>query len=122
MAIFILEIGLLGIAGFFSYSLGVTKLARQETTAANLASGILDEELAKSYDQLANVNKTNYSPDLSSPFYQYQKQVDITCLNVNLEEPSCDSNMHMKKILVTIYWQYNGAEKNYKIATIKTEH
>ena len=42
LAIFVLEIGLLGIAGFYTYSFKITKIARMETTAANLASRLLD--------------------------------------------------------------------------------
>lgn len=52
LAIFILEIGLLGIAGFYASSIKIIKTARNETTASNLASGLLDEELAIAYDNL----------------------------------------------------------------------
>ncbi|KKQ73683.1 MAG: hypothetical protein US94_C0028G0001, partial [Berkelbacteria bacterium GW2011_GWB1_38_5] len=52
LAVFVLEIGLLGIVTFYSYAIQVTKIARNETTAANLASGILDNELSAAYDNL----------------------------------------------------------------------
>ena len=115
LAIFILEIGLLGIAGFYASSFKITKTARNETIASNLASGILDEELAIAYDNLTPVPLTTFN----SPFDNWQKKVDIAYVDANLTEQATDT--HMKKITVTIYWQETGGEKNFQIASIKAE-
>jgi len=123
LAVFILEIGLLGIAGFYTYSFQITKSARNQTIAANLAQGLLEEQLSKSYDapDLISVSKTAYSitPD---PFSNFQKQIDISCVDDSLTTINCDANAHMKKIVVAVYWMQETVEKNFQIATIKTEY
>ena len=120
LAIFVLEIGLLGIAGFYTYSFKITKIARMETTAANLASGLLDEQLANAYDNIAvgSGERTPYSAD--EPFNTFDKKIDVTYLDVNLTEQA--SETHMKKITVTIYWQVDGADKSFQTASIKAQH
>ena len=121
LAIFVLEIGLLGIAGFYANSLQITKRARNETIASNLAAGVLDEELAITYDNLPDVPKQRYSPDADNPFYNWYKEVNVTCINTSLNPLACtDPTAHMKKVVVTIYWQ--ESERSFQIATIKAEH
>jgi len=122
LAIFILEIGLLGIASFYASSSKIVKTARNETLAANLANGILDSQLAIAYDNLivGAGSKTRYTDDVGSPFYDWQKKVDISYVDANLvEQPS---ETHMKKITVTVYWQEGGNEKSFQTASIKAEH
>lgn len=122
LAIFVLEVGLLGVAGFYAYSLNITKMARNDTTASSLAAGLLDEQLENSYDNLAvgAGTKTNYITDVNDPFYSWQKKIDIAYIDSNLQESATDTNM--KKITVTVYWQFNGQEKSFQIATIKARH
>ena len=122
LAIFVLEIGLLGIAGFYTYSFKITKTARMETTAANLASGLLDEQLANAYDNIAvgSGDRTPYSPDENDPFHTFDKKIDVTYVDVNLVEQTTDT--HMKKIVVMIYWQVEGADKSFQTASIKAQH
>lgn len=127
LAVFILEIGLLGIAGFYAYSATITRTARNETTAANLASGLLDEESAKSYDALtvgAPATPTPYSTATPNPFANFQKLIDISYLdsNLNASYTQTEANQNMKKITVTIYWTEVSSQKNYQIATIKAKH
>lgn len=120
LAVFVLEIGLLGIAGFYANSLQVTKIARNETIASNLAAGVIDEEMAIAYGSLTPLAKDRYSNDSNNAFYNWYREVEISCINENLDPPiTCDSNAHMKKILVTIYWQ---EQQIFQVATIKAEH
>lgn len=126
LAVFILEIGLLGIAGFYAQSLNIAKTARNETIAANLAQGLLDEQLEISFDNLpvgAGV-KTPYSTDPTSPFLNFQKQIDIAYIDMNLSASYTQTaeNQNMKKITVTVFWPYQSGERNFQIATIKAEH
>ncbi|MEK7142685.1 MAG: hypothetical protein AAB785_00575 [Patescibacteria group bacterium] len=122
LASFVLEIGLLGIVGFYSYSFQISKIARQETTAANLASGLLDEKLAVSYDNLpiGPGLKTRYSTEEDSPFYDYWQKIDVVYITTELAESTNDTNM--KKIVVTIFWPHDGGERSFQTATIKTRH
>ena len=122
LAIFILEIGLLGIAGFYASSFKITKMARNETTAANLANGLLDEQLAISYDNLAVGTgiRTKYSTDVNDPFYTWEKRIDISYVDANLVEQTAETNM--KKIIVTIFWQETDDERSFQTASIKAKH
>lgn len=122
IAIFVLEIGLLGIASFYAYSFKISKIARNETTAANLASGLLDDELTIVYDNLpvGAGTKVRYSTDQANPFYEWYKKIDIAYIDSNLAESVSDTNM--KKITVTVYWQESGSEKSFQTASIKAKH
>lgn len=122
VAVFVLEIGLLGIAGFYAYSINITKMARNETTSSNLAAGLLDETLENSYDNLTvgEGTKTNYSADVSDPFYAWQKKIDVAYIDSNLQVSATDTNM--KKIIVTVYFQENGQERSFQTASIKSRH
>lgn len=128
LAVFILEIGLLGVASFYSYSLSLSKIARNQTIASNLVQGLIDEQLAISYDSLpvAEGTKTAYSTDPASPFANFSKKVDIAYLNGNLDA-TYDANpaeayRYMKKITVTVYYQELATEKNLQTATIKARY
>lgn len=118
IAVFILELGLLGIAGFYASSFKIIKTARNETIAANLASGVLDEQLAVSYDNIHSIERAPYSS--SGLFSNWDKKVDITYVDENLAEQPGDTGM--KKILVTVYWQEVTGEKSFQTATIKAKH
>ncbi|KKQ90292.1 MAG: hypothetical protein UT15_C0016G0004 [Berkelbacteria bacterium GW2011_GWA1_39_10] len=124
LAVFVLEIGLLGIVTFYSYAIQVTKIARNETTAANLASGILDNELSAAYDNLTvgAGTKIKYSTDTTSPFYAWDKKIDVAYINSSLTESYNPPDTNMKKIVVTIYWQESGNEKSFQTASIKAKH
>lgn len=124
IAVFVLEIGLLGIASFYTYGFKITKTARNETIASNLATGLLDEQLSNNYDNLtigAGL-KTKYSTDAASPFYNWDQKIDIAYIDTNLVESYAEPDTNMKKVTVTIYWQTSDGEKNFQTASIKARH
>lgn len=122
VAIFILEIGIMGVGSFFTYSFKIIRVAREETIASNLASGLLDEEIANSFDNLLPVagTRSKYSTDQADPFYNWDKKIDITFLDTNLNETATPTEM--KKIIVTIFWKSAGSDKTFQTATIKAKH
>ena len=123
IAVFVLEIGLLGIAGFYAYSFKVAKIARNQTMASNLAAGVLDEQISKSYESLIPIDITNYSADPNNSFHNWYKQVEVSCIDADLNQLSCsDASAHMKKITVTISWTEDASAKSFQIATIKSEY
>jgi len=121
IAIFVLEIGLLGIASFYSSSFKITRQARNETIASNLASGLLDDETALTYDNIPALPgaRLPYSTDQSSPFQTWDKRIDVAYIDDNLVEKTTETNM--KKITVTVYWQDPSGEKSFQTATIKAK-
>lgn len=122
VAIFILEIGILGVASFFTSGFKITRIAREETMASNLAAGLLDEEVSNSFDNIpvGAGTRTKYSTDTSSPFYNYEKKIDIAYIDADLNESA--SATEMKKIVATIYWTSGGSEKSFQTASIKARH
>ena len=121
MAVFVLEIGLLGIAGFYAYGFKITKTARNQTIASNLASGLLDDKLAIPYDNLEiKTESSQYSNDPTNPFYSWNYEIKTVFIDDNLSEQTLETNM--KKIIVTISWQEADSPKNFQTASIKARH
>lgn len=120
VALGVFGIGVLGVSGFFATSSQTVKVGRMTTTASNLAQGVIDEELTQSYDALivGNGSKTRFSADTNDPFYVYQKQVNVSYIDSNLNNSGTD--LGLKKIEVFVYWPSGNTEKNIQMATIIT--
>lgn len=121
VAIGVLTIGVLGVAGFFATSPMLTRSASNTSVAANLAQGALDEALSASYDELTpgTGNKVKISEDSNNPFYNFSKQRNISLVDLNLAPSATD--VGLKKIDVIIYYQEGGSEKNVQMSTLKTQ-
>lgn len=121
VAIGVLAIGVLGVASFFAYSTRITRSASNTSVGANLASGVLDEENAKSYDELSpgTGTKDRFSTNQTDPFYKFQKQINITLIDSNLADSPTD--LGLKKIDVFIFYQEGSGEKTIQMSTIKTK-
>jgi len=121
VAITVFTIGVLGVAAFFGNSSRLAGAAGRISVASNLAQGLIDQEVNKSYDSLTPGTgiKTNLSLENTNPFYQYQKQVDIILIDSNLAISGTD--IGLKKIIVTIYYNEGQDEKNVQMATIKSK-
>lgn len=119
VAIAILAIGVVGVSYFFARSTQVTRTASNTSVAANLGQGVIDEELVKSYNELnvATGTKTRFSNDTSSPFYNFQKQINVSLIDQDLNGSAAD--VGLKKIDVFIFWTEGGSEKQLELATIK---
>lgn len=124
VAIGILGIGVLGIAMFFARSSQVARAAGNTTSASNLAQAVIEEELNKSYEELIEGNgaQTKISTNPASPYYIFEKKINISCIDTNLAIIACSGiPVPMKKIDVFIYWQEGSTQKNVQFSTIKTQ-
>lgn len=119
VAIGVLTIGVLGIATFFAFSTRIARSASNTSIASNLAQGVLDEQTAKSYEELTSVARTDYTSDTSSPLNKFQKQIDVSLVDSNLAVSETD--IGIKEITVHIYYDESGSEKSVEIATIKAK-
>jgi len=121
IAMSIFAISILSVAGFFVYANKNIRFARNTTIASNLAQKLIEENLAKSYQELnlGTSTKTRFSNDPASSYYSFQYQEEIGLINSDLNPITTD--IGLKKILVTIYWQEGTVEKNVQMATIKNE-
>lgn len=120
VAITVLTIGILGISGFFAVSAKVTRSANYTTTAANLAQGVIDDQLAKSYEEIVvgNGTKTRFSENTDDPYYNYFYQINTSCIDQDL---AASNDVGLKKIDVFVYWTEGEKEKNVEMSTTKTE-
>jgi len=117
-AIGVFGIGVLGLAGFFAASTQIVRSASNMSVATNLASGFIDEEFAKSYDELlpGPGTRTQVSIDTPTAFYY---QIDISLIDDNLW--ASDTDIGLKKIDVSVFWQEGTGEKHVQISTIKSQ-
>lgn len=120
VAIGVLTIGVLGVSGFFAYSSKISRSSSNTSIASNLTSGLIDEEIAKSYEELAPGNgaKVKISTDPANPFYNFSKQINISLIDSNLAASATD--LGLKKIDVIVSYQEGSSEKNVQMSTIKT--
>ena len=120
VAITVLTIGILGMAGFFGVSAKLTGSAKSQTTASNLAQGVLDTELGKSYDELAvgNGDKDQFSTNQNNPYSKYAFRINISLIDKNL---NTSTDVGLKKIEVFVYWNEGAKEKYVQMSTIKTQ-
>jgi Tfp pilus assembly protein PilV len=121
VAIGVLLVGVLGVATFFAYSTKIVRTASDTSIASNLAQGILDQENAQSYDQLTPGTgmQTRISTDPNSPFYKFQKQININLIDQNLALSTTD--VGLKKIDVYISYPEGNTTKNVQMSTIKAK-
>jgi len=118
VAIGIFGIGILALAGYYAFTAHTQQLARQITTATNLAQGILDKSIAEGYDSIiiGTGEKENYSSDLNNPYQGYQKQINVSLVDSNLNQSTID--LGLKKIDCFVYWETAGQPKRVQVTTI----
>lgn len=121
VAIGIFGLTVLAILGYFAYSSKIIRNSRNTTIASNLASGLIDENLAKSYEELTpqTGTKTKFSTDANNPFFNFQYQTNITLIDSDLANSSSD--VGLKKIDVWVYWPDGVNEKNLQMSTVTSQ-
>lgn len=117
VALTVFTVGILGVEAYFATASRLTSAASHMSTASNLAQGIIDTELAYSYDEL--IPGTSTKDQFNTPFNNYRKQITISLIDGNLNPSVTD--VGLKKIVVNVYYQQGGAEKNVQMATIQTK-
>lgn len=120
VAIGIFGIGILALLGFYTYSSQVVRFARQTTVASNLAQGLVEQTISEPYDTLTvgESAKETFSIIPTDSSYGYSKQTKISLIDQNLN--ASDTDVGLKKIDCTVYWQSNWTEKNIQVSTIVT--
>jgi prepilin-type N-terminal cleavage/methylation domain-containing protein len=114
----IFGIAILSLAAFFAISSRTIRTARNMTTATNLAQEAADEKISLAYDSLTPgaETRTRFSSDESSPFYDFEKQINISLIDQNLSSSVTD--VGLKKVDCAVYWQEGTDEKSLQISTI----
>lgn len=121
VAILILAVGLLAILSIFAVSSKIIRISRNITSATELAQGVIDEEMNKTYDNLSigTSEKIRFSSDENNPYFNFYKEIKIKYLDTSLNESDTDAGL--KVIIATIYYSEGAVEKNVSLSTIKSK-
>lgn len=106
LATAVLAIGILSIITLFPMALKISRGAEQETVAANLAQGKIEEIFSLGYENIATgtiEERHRLSTDPANPFYNYERQTVSQLVDGDLNNSVTD--LGLKKITVTMYWQ-----------------
>lgn len=106
LATAILAIGILSIITLFPLALKISRDAEQETVAANLAQGKIEELFSLGYENIATSTietRHRLATDPANPFYNYERQTVSQLVDGNLNDSASD--LGLKKITVTMYWK-----------------
>ena len=117
VAMAVLLIGVLGVIQLFPAGLNSSKTSKEETMAANLVQGELEQYKNTEYDSIISIARTKYTSNQSDPNYKFDKQVDVIYVNSDLTQSTSDTGL--KKITVIIYWQEKNQEKNVSATLLK---
>jgi Tfp pilus assembly protein PilV len=115
VSVFILAIGIISIATIFPLIIKTSKTSEQETIAANLIQAKMEELFYYGYDGLETgiiEPKSRLAQDPTNPFYNYQREVEISYVDGDLNDSLTETGL--KKIIVTVY--YNTAQFNLEKA------
>ena len=107
----IVALALTAISQTFSMGMVVSYNAERETVAMALAQENIEETMALGYDNISvgASNRERFSDDTESTFYAFEHQLEVSFMNVNLEESVTDTGL--KKIKVNVFWPNRGGEK-----------
>ena len=109
LTLVLFSVGVVGIAGLFSYTLDSSLDAEYTEIATNLAQARAEEVRNIAYDDIADEAKAQVSVigyTLPPEFQAFQRQVGVT-------EPLTD----LKQVTVTVYWQFKGKEVSEQLVT-----
>jgi Tfp pilus assembly protein PilV len=110
----ILLVGILGIVQLFPAGFKVTKVSKEETTAANIAQAKMEQVISQTYTNIVNQAQTRYTQDYTSPYYNYYVQIDVVYVDSNLNQSATDTGL--KRITITVTWPNAGS---YQIQSLK---
>ncbi|MFH1173433.1 MAG: hypothetical protein V1692_02800 [bacterium] len=128
LALAILMTAIMSIIRIFPAGLQIAKIAEKNTVAAFLAQDKLEELAAMPYVDIpcCGVIETKgkgWWDDPDSPFYSYQRQTEIVYVNPNSGLADSATDLGIKKIKTTIYWQASPGteEKSMAIYTLRSQ-
>lgn len=121
VALTILVVGLYAVVALFPLTIKITGDARNETTATNAALSQIELIRSITYDSLPIGTyevKHRLSTDPTNYLYAYQRETTVETVDQNLA--SSQTDIGLKKISVTVYWQspITQAEKSISFTTL----
>lgn len=124
LALMVLTVGILVAVKVFPLSLKISRIAEQETIAANLAQAEIETLFELGYNGITPgviESKHRLSSDPANPFYNYQRETAAMYVDGNINYSASPTGMI--KVSTTVYWitPQSGEEKNLPVALIISE-
>ena len=104
LALVLLAVGVVAIAGFFSYALEGSSDAEYTEVATILTQARMEEIRNIAYDSIVDEAKAEVA---GFPLFQRQVEIDKDVLPV----------VDLKQVTVTLYWQFKGKEPSEQLIT-----
>lgn len=129
-AIFILSIGILGLAYAFPPGIQTAKNTEKAAQAVTLAQAKIEEMLSYSYDSdelVVNPDEPNeprhkLSDDPADPLYYFERETNITFVDPDPAEdlPEVSEDLGAKKIVVDVFWQmpFSLGDRSIELITL----
>lgn len=124
LAMAVLTVAILAAVKIYPSALKISRIAEQETIAANLAQAEIEALFEAGYGNIAAGTieaKHRLSADPANPFYNYQRETAAHYVDSNLNLSASPTGMI--KVSTTVYWitPQSGIEKSLPVALIISE-
>jgi len=121
ISISVLSIGILGLLQAFPHGTSIERDIELTTIGHHLAQSKIEELISLNYSEiLTGLIEDNVRVDLdpNSIFYNFKRSTYVTLVDENIQ--TTETDIGMKKVLVTIYWPSNfgGADRSTSITTL----
>ena len=118
VALSVFIIAIIVIIQLFPVGLKSSISSKNETCAVNLAQAGLENIKGTAYDDVNGESRARISLDPADPFYKFERESIVQFVDTNLE--TIESDLGLKKIIVTVFWQESGQEQNVSATYIKS--
>ncbi len=113
MALSVFVIAVVVIIQLFPTGLRSSRASKNETMAINLAQAGLESVKGTAYDDVTSESRTQVSSDPN-----FERESIVQFVDTNLE--TVGSDLGLKKITVTVFWQESGQEQEVSATYIKS--
>lgn len=127
VALSLFAVGMLSVLQIFPINRRYLKQSAMTTQAAFLAQEELEILQADSYSSLVVGTSPYHEPrhamsmDPDNPYAQFERQTEVVLINPQDYQVS-GTDLGMKKVTATIYWQEDRISRQYSLSTYVYNH
>ncbi len=117
IAIFILEVGIIGVLQTFPLGARIWRSSEMATVAVGLGQAKMEQIISQSYDEVPfGIIESKHQ--LDAPFSSYQRETEVVCVDPTLdfsEVVDCSPDPEIKKVTVVVFWRSSFGIKEKSI-------
>jgi len=120
IALSVFAIGIVGVSQVFPEGLKMARESKKTSVASYLAQSKIEEIVGQNFNDIKDTIEARHhvTSEPGSVYYQYERETIWHYVNSDLDET--DNITDLKKITTTVYWQEDGIEESFQIATLIT--